>query len=184
MASPNSAKDCSEAVGDKQGIVTKAAGPGGSKSDATFASSIEEFRLQFKFVGVAHGRGVLGGDFGRGHKGQRAAEPGGAFRGRNVLEQMEELGVVFRVRRVAGFPGVQRGKARGINAGRAVERIHFEPQNHRLTRSLEWKFGRTGPEVAIQRASSAAFFVALPAKVEASSTTSGAPGKSRNVTNR
>ena len=54
------------------------------------------------------------------------AEAGGAFRLGNILEQAQQLRVVVSVGCVPRCVSIHRSEARGVDAGRAVERIDFE----------------------------------------------------------
>ena len=57
-------------------------------------------------------------------------KPRGAFFQRNVFEQAQQFGVVVGVGRIARTlmppTPIQRGKARRMHAGRAVQRVHLQ----------------------------------------------------------
>ena len=44
----------------------------------------------------------------------------------NILEQAQQLGIVVRIRGIAGRAGIQRGEPRGADSGLPVERVHFQ----------------------------------------------------------
>ena len=97
-----------------------------------------------------------------------------AFIRRDIFQQAQQFCIVICIGRI--LFGIHRGKPCGINARRAIERIHFQPG---IIRQNE--IGQCDSVASFdpsQLASSTAFFVALPANVSASSIDFGASGKS------
>src|SRR5437660_7449069 len=89
-------------VGNKERIVAKAALPLRSKADMPFTYAIEQFGLQLKFVSVTNGRRTSSRFRQNRCQREHAAKARRPFLHRNVLQQMEQFGVVGAVRRVAG----------------------------------------------------------------------------------
>src|SRR5205823_10197923 len=83
-------------------IVAKAALPLRSKADMPFTYAIEQFGLQLKLVRVTNGRGTSSRFRQNRRQREHAAKARRPFFQRNVLQQMEQFGVVGAVRRVAG----------------------------------------------------------------------------------
>ena len=116
------------------------------------------------------------------HQRDDAVKPCPALFERNVFEQSQQLGVVVGVGRVAGFAESRAAKRAECTPGAPSSASTSSPESSASTKSGdEWRVG--GKVTASQRASSTAFFVALPAKVSASSMTLGASGKSLSVRN-
>src|SRR5438477_2173105 len=89
-------------VWNKERIVAKAALPLRSKADMPFTYAIEQFGLQLKFVSVTNRRGTSSRLRQNRRQREHAAKARRPFLQRNVVQQMEQFGVVGAVRRVAG----------------------------------------------------------------------------------
>ena len=78
-------------------------------------------------------------------EGEHATEASLSFFKRNFFEQPQQLGVVRGVGGVARRAGVERREAGGVNAGRSVQRVHFQARIIGEDESGRWKLGGSEP---------------------------------------
>ena len=168
----------------KKRIITETAFPGGGKAMSPSQVPSNSSARNSSFVGVANGRDVFGGGFGDGTSANTQ-------RNRAVRSQAatpptnEEAWRCFR--HPARFrAGRNRARqTRGINAGRAVKRVHFKSGIIRQDeRKGPWVAPKPRGNVEKPRASvpiQPPFWWRCPQRSCASSMTAGAPGKSRRV---
>ena len=99
---------------------------------------------------------------------------------RNVLEQLQQLVVVVGIGRVAGRADSCAAKRAECTPGAPFSASTSSPESSASTKSGDER--RVGGKLTASQRASSAFFVALPAKVSASSTTLGGLwGKSLSV---
>src|SRR5690349_8479051 len=81
-------------IRDEQRVITEAPSPARCKCNPAFAASVKQFCLQFKFVRAANRRGGLNEGLNNWRRCEDATKSSGAFFGRHILQQTQELGVV------------------------------------------------------------------------------------------
>lgn len=129
-------------VGDKQRIITEPGMARRRQNNSTLAFAFKEFGPQFKLVGIANRRSVLG--MGRFNfcQGEHAPKSGRALSLGKIFEQVQQLRVVGGIGGIARRPGVQICKPRRMHSGRAMEGIDFQPRVIRQHKVRRLPFNR------------------------------------------